>query len=195
MLNQTINKSSLRFLCLFFCQHACLPWEWTHSIESLDALTKGFRKVALSRNEKLKATVKMAGPYHGYQGWEETSGISMTSEAARSVCGKEVLWRMCVLHLWWARVTRDQTFIKKCDILSNMILAEPSVEWALWENLLIAKLLKVSAVIPSASLNCFRWKGRKKAKKNDTEYTLNYRGFFWFVWGFILFSLFFLIVE
>lgn len=30
----------------------------------------------------------MAGPYHGYQGWEETSGISMTSEAARSVCGK-----------------------------------------------------------------------------------------------------------
>lgn len=30
----------------------------------------------------------MAGPYHGYPGWGETSGISMVSEAATSVCGK-----------------------------------------------------------------------------------------------------------
>lgn len=30
----------------------------------------------------------MAGPYHGYQGWEEASGMSMIPEAARSVPGK-----------------------------------------------------------------------------------------------------------
>lgn len=64
----------------------------------------------------------MAGPYHGYQGWEEISGISMTSEAARSVCAKGgALENVCPTPLMSCNIC------KKRDFLNNVILADSSV--------------------------------------------------------------------
>lgn len=73
----------------------------------------------------------MTVPCHGYNGWEGTSRILiLDSEVARSVCENggvlEDVYSTAVMSgCATAKVTRDQTFTKKCDILNNTILADP----------------------------------------------------------------------